>query len=69
MLRKMLSLIGLQSLKTQHIIDQPKEMTALEAMEDLYHTLPPNAAENWLSESRGDFSDELRDPLELEKRK
>ena len=41
-------------------------MTALEAMADLYHTLPPNAAEDWAKESRmhGKLSEEIRDPGE-----
>jgi hypothetical protein len=39
-------------------------MTALEAMADIYQTLPPDAAKDWLKESRlhGKLSEEIRDP-------
>lgn len=40
-------------------------MTALEALADLYRTLPPDAAKDWLDESRmpATLSEELRDPF------
>ena len=40
-------------------------MTALEALADLYRTLPPDAAKNWLDESRmpATLSEEIRDPF------
>ena len=40
-------------------------MTALEAMADLYQTLPEEAARDWLDDSRlpqGKLHDEVRDP-------
>lgn len=38
-------------------------MTALEAMADLYRTLPEDAAEDWAKESReGGFGQKVRDP-------
>ena len=50
--------------KIARLIPSPPHMTALEAMADLYQTLPPEAAEDWLEESRmpGRVSEELRDP-------
>jgi antitoxin (DNA-binding transcriptional repressor) of toxin-antitoxin stability system len=50
--------------KIARLIPGPPHMTALEAMADLYRTLPPDAAEDWLKESRlpGKLSEELRDP-------
>jgi hypothetical protein len=41
-------------------------MTAAEAFGDLYRTLPPEAGEGWLADSRinDDISDEVRDPWE-----
>ena len=50
--------------KIARLIAGPPHMTALEAMADLYQTLPPEAAEDWLEESRmpGRVSEELRDP-------
>jgi len=41
-------------------------MTAREAMSDLYRTITPEAAENWLRESRlpGTVESEARDPWE-----
>ena len=47
------------------IIPGPARMNALEAMADLYRTLPEDAAEGWMEESRqtGDIlKDEVRDP-------
>jgi prevent-host-death family protein len=47
------------------IIPGPARMTALEAMADLYRTLPEDAAEGWLEESRQtgeSLKDEVRDP-------
>ena len=47
------------------IIPGPARMNALEAMADLYRTLPEDAAEGWMEESRqtGDsLKDEVRDP-------
>lgn len=48
------------------LIPGPASMTAAEAFGDLYRTLPPEAGENWLSDSRleGDVADEVRDPWE-----
>jgi hypothetical protein len=39
-------------------------MTALEAMADIYRTLPPDAAEGWIEESRlsPHLSNEIRNP-------
>ena len=39
-------------------------MTALKAMADIYLTLPPGAAKDWLKESRlhGMLSEEIQDP-------
>jgi hypothetical protein len=39
-------------------------MTATEAMADLYRTLPPEAAEGWVEESRipGTIDKEMKDP-------
>ena len=36
-----------------HIIPGPARMTALEAMADLCRTLPVDAAEDWIEDSRG----------------
>ena len=46
------------------ILPGSHHMTALEAMADLYRTLPPGAAEGWLEESRMDNSvvQEMTDP-------
>ncbi len=47
------------------IIPGPATMTALEAMADLYRTLPEEAAADWLKDSRpaeGWLQDEVRDP-------
>ena len=47
------------------IIPGPARMNALEAMADLYRTLPEDAAEGWMEESgqTGDsLKDEVRDP-------
>jgi len=50
--------------KIARLIPGPPHMTAIEAMADLYQTLPPDAAEDWLKESRlpGKLSKEIRDP-------
>ncbi len=50
--------------KIARLIPGSPHMTALEAMADLYQTLPPDAAQDWLEESRmpGSLRDELRDP-------
>ncbi|MBW1927046.1 MAG: type II toxin-antitoxin system Phd/YefM family antitoxin [Deltaproteobacteria bacterium] len=37
------------------LVPGPRLQTALEAMADLYRTLPPEAAADWLKESRGDL--------------
>ncbi len=45
------------------ILPVPGRQTALEAMADLYRTLPEDAAAWWLDESRhGALSEEIRDP-------
>ena len=47
------------------IIPGPATMTALEAMSDLYRTLPDDAGAEWVSESRVGATDNLtslRDP-------
>jgi antitoxin (DNA-binding transcriptional repressor) of toxin-antitoxin stability system len=47
------------------IIPGPAVMTALEAMSDLYRTLPDDAGGGWIDESRGAAMDtlpSLRDP-------
>ncbi|MCZ7663194.1 MAG: type II toxin-antitoxin system Phd/YefM family antitoxin [Thermoleophilia bacterium] len=46
------------------ILPVPGRQTALEAMADLYRTLPEDAAAGWLDESRrrGALSEEARDP-------
>lgn len=47
------------------IIPGPGSQTALEAMADLYRTLPEDAAGNWLKESRdieGILDEEIRNP-------
>jgi antitoxin (DNA-binding transcriptional repressor) of toxin-antitoxin stability system len=46
------------------IIPGSHHMTALEAMADIYQTLPHDAAKDWLKESRlhGKLSEEIRDP-------
>jgi antitoxin (DNA-binding transcriptional repressor) of toxin-antitoxin stability system len=48
------------------LIPGPATMTAAEAFGDLYRTLPPEAGEGWLADSRinDDISDEVRDPWE-----
>lgn len=48
------------------LIPGPATMTAAEAFGDLYRTLPPEAGETWLADSRldGDIADEVRDPWE-----
>ena len=47
------------------IIPGPATMTALEAMSDIYRTLPEDAAVDWLEDSRRTergLNDEVRDP-------
>jgi PHD/YefM family antitoxin component YafN of YafNO toxin-antitoxin module len=47
------------------IIPGPGTQTALEAMADLYRTLPEDAAGNWLKDSQdmtGNLDQEIRDP-------
>lgn len=48
-----------------HIVPGPASMTAEQAFGDLYCALPPQAAADWLTDSRsGDtfLTNELRDP-------
>ena len=47
------------------IVPTPGEMTAEQAMADLYRTLDEGAGEDWLEDARKEseiLSDELRDP-------
>ncbi len=47
------------------VIPAPARMTALEAMTDIYSTLPEDAAAGWLKDSRKvgkHLKDEVRDP-------
>lgn len=47
------------------LISIPPHQTALEAMADLYRTLPETAARDWLADARGSdaaLSGELSDP-------
>ncbi len=46
------------------LIPGSQRLTAVEAMADLYQTLPPDAAETWEKDSRtkGNLSEEMRDP-------
>jgi len=47
------------------LVPGPGHQTALEAMADLYRTLPEDAGENWIENSRdaaGTLDEELRDP-------
>ncbi len=46
------------------IIPGPFQMTALEAMSDLYRTIPEEAAESWLKDSQipSTLKKETRDP-------
>ena len=49
------------------LVPGPSTMTALEAMGDLYRTLPGKAGEGWLSDSRKGcevLDDEVSDPWE-----
>ena len=50
--------------KIARLIPGSHHLTALEAMADLYQTLPPDAASDWAKESRmrGKLSEEIRDP-------
>lgn len=47
------------------IIPGPSTMTALDAMADIYRTLPEEAAKGWLADSRqvgAALKDDVRDP-------
>lgn len=47
------------------VIPAPARMNALEAMTDIYRTLPEDAAAGWLKDSRNvgkQLKDEVRDP-------
>jgi len=47
------------------IVPGPATMTALEAMADIYRTLPEEAGRDWLEDSRRmekGLADEMRDP-------
>jgi len=49
------------------IVPSPGRQTALEAMADLYRTLPEDDAGNWLAESRQNsktIDEEMRNPWE-----
>lgn len=48
--------------KIARIIPGTPHMTALEAMADLYQTLPPEAAKDWVEDNRvpGKLSEEMR---------
>ncbi len=50
--------------KIGRLIPGSPHMTALEAMADIYRTLPPDAAEGWIKESRNlsKLSEQVRDP-------
>lgn len=50
--------------KIARIIPGSPHLTALEAMADIYQTLTPEAARDWLDESRieGKLASEMRDP-------
>ena len=51
--------------KIAKITASPAHMDALEAMSDLYRTLPEDAAKDWVKESKsneGYLSDEIEDP-------
>lgn len=51
--------------KIARIIPGTPHMTALEALSDLYRTLPDEAAESWLNDSKTTATlDEIRDPWE-----
>lgn len=51
--------------KIARITPGSPHLTALEALADLYRTLPDEAAEDWLRESRPSHSiEELKDPWE-----
>ena len=53
------------SQEVARIIPGPATMTALEAMSDLYRTLPEEAGAGWLEDARsplGSRADEVRDP-------
>ncbi len=49
------------------LVPVPSTMTAAEVFADLYHTLPQEAGETWLTDSRlyDTMSDEMRDPSEM----
>ncbi len=48
------------------LVPSPTHQTALEAMADVYGTLPEDAAAGWITDSReganGQLDEELRDP-------
>ncbi|MFH1491591.1 MAG: type II toxin-antitoxin system Phd/YefM family antitoxin [Pseudomonadota bacterium] len=50
--------------KIARLIPGSPHMTALEAMADIYMTLPPDAAKGWLEDSRksSNLSEEIRNP-------
>jgi len=50
--------------KIARLIPGSPHMTALEAMADVYQSLPPDAAKGWHKDSRlpGKLSKEMRDP-------
>jgi antitoxin (DNA-binding transcriptional repressor) of toxin-antitoxin stability system len=50
--------------KIARLIPGSPHMTAIEAMADIYRTLPPDAGKDWLEESRRtpNLSDGIRDP-------
>jgi len=50
--------------KIARLLPGPANMTALEAMADLYRTLPEDAATGWLEESRmpEKLAEEMEDP-------
>ena len=55
------------SRQVARILSAPAQMTALEAMGDLYRTITPSAADGWIGEARASLvdqtvQDEGRDP-------
>jgi antitoxin (DNA-binding transcriptional repressor) of toxin-antitoxin stability system len=57
-------LIMRNNLPVARLVPGPATMTAAEAFTDIYRTLPEEAGEGWLSDSRmdDDTSSEVRDP-------
>lgn len=53
--------------KIARIIPGTPHLTALEAMADIYRTLPPKSGRDWLKDSRtgGMLSEEMRDPWDI----